>query len=1209
MKEKTLSIILFVLGTSVFLFSQNIYAEQSPPTSPIVMAIQNNPYYFSEDNFGLETLRFFNAPLTPYLTPGVTENSTDTTIMNAYYKANADVTSTIIEQDVDRAISYVVHVDSPEIFDDVTSFNFQLFNPETNPNEFTLQSLSSKDKQSYYELASRYINAGKRPDPSDVTIDVVTGDGTVLQKWSYFNCDITYFETYLQNNLTYLMFSKSILSEIRDYSVFNCSSRYMQADMQEIFNPYVKYRGPTANKVYPTEKLATIPSTDDRAMSFLVSFDGPEIPEEITSQTFEQFGPLSDTIPQYYPYAGKLVLDPQFFLESLVSKDEKGYFELISRYINAGKTPDPFDVTIDVVSGDGTPILRWQYFDCKVTSFETYLNDFLLIENFHHGSDPEIRDRAEFECVGFYLEADFDVLFSPYSQVAEKGYSENTLPELGPVVPKDSDRAMSYVVHFTGAEFDTTKTIRTFAKFEQTEITEFNLQSLPSQDKNEIYDVIISHTLNPGSRPFPFDVTIDLVAGDDTILQKWQYYQCQLTNYQIELNDNALNARFAGKLGTEIREKTSFDCQGQDLVADPLKPISIYTKIDVAAPTVNPTSEPGGIVPEDDSRAMSYVVRLAGGDLTQEETFLTFAKFETHGTTVSTDTSILVYNKEKPEFVLGSLPSKDKEKFYLLLSKYLDPGKSPEPFDVSVDIVSGDNTILQTWQYFDCQMVNYEVFLEDILITFKYNPSPAPEIRDTTGFVCDGFHFETPSLKASSPHASLEGLTEQRVITNGTSSFVPGNNDRPMSYVVKFSGGEAIIPHTYLTFSKYKQTETTEFWLESLPSRDKESFYDFFVYRYINPGKIPRLFDVSVDLVTGDGTTLQSWQYHKCSLTDFVVYRNDNLADIRFGPSSKSEIRDRSTFDCAGVQIGLKSTQLFSPYSKIDVNVKVPQIIVSPHSQIKSGVSAHEVECKREMELMIRPSNSLPYCVDQISLTTLQELGWKHIMKKQKMSADDESTDSIIVQGVVPAKAERATSYKISFVGSEIPKVIHSIKFSKFAPYTNDDIIVPTAQILGIPIPITATISLDVASVTVGNQTKTITLHPALDDLPLPIPTASIPGDTSTLFGVIPHYEIGEHKPSFYLESLPGKDKIEFYKWMSRYVNPGKQPDPIDVGIEILDGDGNLLQTWIYRDCVVKSYQVFLEDNILMIKYHERWQSEIKDRVMFGCNGLHLNEL
>jgi hypothetical protein len=1209
MKSILLSIILLVLGTSVFLFSQNIYAEESPPPSPLVMAIQNNPYYFSEDNFGLETLRFFNAPLTPYLTPGVTEKSTDAKIMDAYYKANAHITSEIIEQDVDRAISYVVHVRSPEIFDDVISFNFQMFSPETNPNEFTLQSISSKDKQSYYELASRYINPGHRPDPSDVTIDMVSGDGTILQKWSYYDCEITYFETYLQNNLTYLMFTKSIQSEIRDYSEFNCETRYMQADMQELFNPYIKYRGAAETDVYPTEKLAKIPSPEDRAMSYLVSFSGGEIPKEITSQTFSQFGPLGETVPEYYPYLGSLTLDPQFFLESLVSKDKQGYYDLISRYIDAGKTPEPFDVNIDLVTGDGTPILRWQYFDCTVTSFDTYFQDSLLIANFHHGSDTEIRDHTEFECGGFHLEADFEALYNPYGKGPEETDLKNISSEMGLVIPEDSDRATSYVVHFTNGDFDTAKTIRTFAKFEQSEITEFNLQSLPSQDKNEIYDKIISHSLNPGRKPFPFDVTVDLVAGDNTIMQKWQYYQCHITNYQIELNDNALNARFAPKLGSEIREKTSFECRSQDLVTDPLKPFSLYTSVDVASPTLNPSSEPGGIAPEDDSRAISYVVRLSGGDFTQEETFLSFAKFETHGTTVSTANDALVYNKEKPAFALGSLPSKDKENFYLLLSEYLNSGKAPEPFDVAVDIVSGNNTILQTWQYFDCQMVNYEAFLEDTLVTLKYNPSPATEIRDTTGFVCDGFHFETPRLKAFSPYSNVESLSEEIELTNVASSIVPGNNDRPMSYVVSFSGGEAIFQHTYLTFSKYKQTETTEFYLESLPSLDKQSFYDFFIYRYINPGKTPELFDVSVDLVTGDGTTLQSWQYHECNLSDFVTYRNDNLVDMRYDPSSSSEIRERSSFDCAGVQIGLESKQASDPYSNFDVHAKVKQIIVSPHSQVRSGVPTHEVECKKEMNLMIRPSNSLSYCVDNQSLTTLQELGWKHIAKKQDLSSIAESADSTILQGILPIKADRATSYKINFVGSEIPEVINSITFSKFAPFTNDDIIVPTAQILGIPIPVTATISIDVAVIPVGNTTKTITVHPALDDLPLPIPTATIPGDTSTLFGVIPHYEIGESKPSFYLESLPAKDKKGFYKWIGRYINPGKTPELIDVGIEVLDGNGNLLQLWDYRDCYVKSYQVFLEDNILMIKYHERWQSEIKDRVMFACSGLHINEL
>jgi len=1165
MKPVIIIAIAFVLGTSVFLFSENIYAEQAPG---LVTLVNHDPYYFGENNFGIDLLRYYDFPLTPYLTSGVTKDSSDQEIMDAYYDANTNVTSSIIAQTSDRAISFILHIESPEIFEKTVSFNFQLFNPETNPNEFTLQSIASKDKQEYYEFAARYINAGGRPDPFNLTIDVVTGDGTVLQKWNYYECKITYFETYLQDNLTFIMFLKTTQSEIRDYSEFNCSSRYMQADMDEIFNPYINYRGSAETKIYPTEKLATIPSRDDRAMSFLVSFVGPEIPTEITSQTFQQFGPLGETIPQYYTYVGELSLDPQFFLESLVSKDKQGYYELVSRYITAGKIPDPFDVTIDVVTGDGTPLLRWQYFDCSVTSFETYLQDSLVAIKFYPGSTPEIRDHTEFECVGFYLEADFEVLYSPYSNVPKESDPKPISSELGAVIPQDSDRAMSYVVHFSNGDFETTKTIRTFAKFEQTEITEFNLQSLPSQDKNEFYDVIISHSLNPGKKPEPFDVTVDLIAGDNTILQKWQYYQCGVTNYLTELNDNLLTSRFNGKFTSEIREKTSFDCQGQDLVADPLKPISIYTSAKVVSPTLNPSSEPGGIVPMDDNRAISYVVHLVGADIPQE-TFSSFAKFNAISTTIKTVDNSL---KDKPVFSLTSLPSSDKENFYSLLAKYVDPGKTPEPFDVAVDIVLGDNTVLQTWHYFDCQIIHYEVFLEDIIIIVKYNTSNPTEIRDTTGFECDGFHFETPRLGAFSVY-SKDSLNEKIKINNGTSGVIPSNDDRPMSYVVKFSGGEAIIPHTYLTFSKYKQTGTTEFWLESLPSHDKKSFYDFFIYRYINPGKIPELFDVSISLIKGDGTSLQSWQYHKCSVSDFVTYRNDDLLEMRFDFSSNYEIRDRSTFDCAGVYLDTEKTQFFSLYSNLDLKFKVREIIVSPHSQIRSGVPAHEVECKKEMELMIRPSRSLSYCVDEQSLETLQALGWEHISKKQDLTTVDESRDSAVIQGTIPAKNEHAISYVINLVGSEIPETIHQTKFSKFAPFTTNDIIIYGRELLGTP-----------------------------------IATATIPGDTSTIFGVIPNYQIGE-KPEFYLESLPAKDKTEFYKWISQYVNPGKRPDPIDVGVEILDGDGNLIQIWVYRDCVVMSYQIFLEENIMMIKYHGQWASEIKDRVMFTCNGLHINEL
>jgi hypothetical protein len=251
---------------------------------------------------------------------------------------------------------------------------------------------------------------------------------------------------------------------------------------------------------------------------------------------------------------------------------------------------------------------------------------------------------------------------------------------------------------------------------------------------------------------------------------------------------------------------------------------------------------------------------------------------------------------------------------------------------------------------------------------------------------------------------------------------------------------------------------------------------------------------------------------------------------------------------------------------------------------------------------MVRPSSTISNCVQANSLEKLQEAGWSHISKKLDLSSN-ESSDSII-QGTIPDV--HAMSYRVNLVGSEVPEVIHSTKFSKFAPFTNDDIIIPTAEIFGIPIPINAAFTIDV--VQAPDSYSTFTVDVGLADLPLPIPTATISGNDPTLFGVIPHYQIGD-KPEFYLESLPAKDKIEFYKWVSQYVNPGKPPEPIDIGVEILDGNDNVLQTWVYRDCEARSYQVFLEDNILMIKYHEQWASEIKDRVMFTCSGLHIDEL
>ncbi len=1206
---KNIIIVSLIFSIGIVLFLPNVYALQEPP---IIALVNEDPFYFGEGGFGLSLLEYLGFPVTAYLTDGVTEKSTPKEIMDAYYKVNSKGLS-VVEQESDRAISYVLTVRSPEIFDDVVSYNFQLFNPEANSNEFTLQSLASKDNQEYYEFASRYINAGARPDPFDATIDVVTGDGTVIQKWQYFDCKVTYFEIYLQNNLMFLMYAGGIASEIRDKSNVECRASYLQADMDKIFSPYVSrhLEDPNVIKVYDTAKLNKLPSRDDKAVSFLVSFVGRDIPEEITFQTFGQFGQVGISVPEYGKYIGSVEVKPAFFLEGILSKDKQKFYEYISSYINPGKKPEPIDVTVDVVTGDGTALLRYQYYDCSITDFEAKLKDSLLTIKFHPGSSPEIRGHTEFQCNGFYLEADFEVLFSPYLNLPKTGEQRIVASEPGAIIPKVSDQAKSYVVHFSNGDFaETTKTIRTFFDFKQNALTEFNLQSLPSQDKNDLYDMLIAKSMNPGRQPDPFDVTVDIVTGDGTILQKWQYDQCQITNYQTKLNDVLTKTKYSGTIAAEIKETISFDCIGQNLVADPLKRFSPYFKIKSGETAAVTKESPGGVIPTDNERAMSYVVHIVGNDFPQE-TFTSFASFKTRGITVVTGGGDLG-TIEQPGFTLQSIPSKDKVNFLMLLAKYVNPVKEPHPFDVTVDLVKGDNTILQRWNYFSCHIENYETMLSDNLLIIKYAPAVV-EIRDKADFLCVGFHFDTPRMNAFSPYASLQKLSVETQISNETGGVVPSDNDRPMSYVVNFSGGDIIVPHTFLTISKYKQMSATQFSLESLPSQDKQYITDLLISRYINSGSEPQLFDVRVDLITGDGTVLESWHHNKCQATGYIIHSDSDLMFTRFDKKLNSEIREKTTFDCAGLNLDIEGKLPASIYNDLfekglKVKPLVPEIIVPPHKQLSSGTSANEIECKKEMELMYRPSNALPYCIKANSVDILQGLGWEHISKKfSKESTDESKTDSTILQAVVPADDERAMSFRISVIGKEVPEALHSVKFSNFAPFTTDNIIINTAKILGLPIPEDAAIHLS-ETVTVGNFTLAVDIEVPLEDLPLPIPTVTIPGDTSTMFGVVPHYQFGD-KPTFYVESLPAKDKVEFYEWLSRYTTPGKTPDPVDVGIEFLDGSGNPIQTWMYRNCSVISYQIMLDDYILGYKFHQKWHDELKDRTMFSCDGLSLNQL
>jgi len=149
----------------------NAFAEQVPAS---VVAVEGDPYYFSEGDFGIKILKYFDRSLEPYLVPGVTtDQSSIQEISTAYEKSTEDVKQKIIVSDEDRGATFVVHFSGGEIktpqtftsFSKYSHLEFDRGNPLVPKNQqyinygLELESLPSKDKEPFYKfLVGKYIN-------------------------------------------------------------------------------------------------------------------------------------------------------------------------------------------------------------------------------------------------------------------------------------------------------------------------------------------------------------------------------------------------------------------------------------------------------------------------------------------------------------------------------------------------------------------------------------------------------------------------------------------------------------------------------------------------------------------------------------------------------------------------------------------------------------------------------------------------------------------------------------------------------------------------------------------------------------------------------------------------------------------------------------------------------------------------------------------
>lgn len=163
--------------------------------------------------------------------------------------------------------------------------------------------------------------------------------------------------------------------------------------------------------------------------------------------------------------------------------------------------------------------------------------------------------------------------------------------------------------------------------------------------------------------------------------------------------------------------------------------------------------------------------------------------------------------------------------------------------------------------------------------------------------------------------------------------------------------------------------------------------------------------------------------------------------------------------------------------------------------------------------------------------------------------------------------------------------------------------------IIDIPIPIT---EVTAAKTILTSEEQAQSFKVTISNIVSPIPvhffekfeiTAS-EKSSGDLFGRT--YNFGDISPSFLLESLPSADKKQFYKFVADWMDRGDLLNEFNVDVDVLDGRGDIIQTWSFTKCEITSYGTYLQDITNFYQFSGKQDSEIRDRINFSCVGISL---
>ena len=179
----------------------------------------------------------------------------------------------------------------------------------------------------------------------------------------------------------------------------------------------------------------------------------------------------------------------------------------------------------------------------------------------------------------------------------------------------------------------------------------------------------------------------------------------------------------------------------------------------------------GGVTLNSDDAAKSIQVRITPQGTVNEKTFDSFSR--------------IGFVAGGSNFLLESVPSKDKKPFYLLVKKSLDDKNHIDRnslLDVSIDIFSGDGEIIETLVYKQCSVTEYFVHGIDSrgTILFLKDNDGSVEIREVTKFQCISLTLDlgnyNESVELLSKSINVTGSENFEIITDDPYFSRPPND-------------------------------------------------------------------------------------------------------------------------------------------------------------------------------------------------------------------------------------------------------------------------------------------------------------------------------------------------------------------------------------------------------------------------------------------------